>query len=89
MTYALSFLFMRKLSLTDRVLEVCDWIESGRARELRERAGLTQQEIAQVCNVSQGAVLRWERAERRPRGVNAIAYHRVLSRLVERERDAA
>ncbi|MFD5508293.1 helix-turn-helix domain-containing protein [Streptomyces sp. NPDC127051] len=80
---------MKKPSVTDRVLEVCEWIETGRARSLRESAGLTQREVAQSCEVSQGAVLRWERAERRPRGRNALAYHQVLSKLVAREQAAA
>lgn len=80
---------MKRLSVTDRVLEVCEWIETGRARELRERAGLTQKEVAESCEVTQAAVFRWERNERRPRGRNALAYHRVLSRLAARERAAA
>lgn len=71
--------------MADRVTEVCDWINSGRARELRESAGLTQGEVARDCEVTQVAVLRWERGERRPRGRNALAYHRVLARLAARE----
>ena len=32
-------------------------------RELRKDAHLTQQDMASICNVSQGAVSRWESGE--------------------------
>jgi len=60
-------------------------MESGRALELRERSGLSQREVAQACDVTQVAVLRWEQNERRPRTKHAVAYHRLLSRLAARE----
>ncbi|MFE9601972.1 helix-turn-helix domain-containing protein [Streptomyces hokutonensis] len=80
---------MKRLSVTDRVAEVCAWIESGRARELRVNSGITQSEMARTCEVTQAAVLRWERNERRPRGRNAITYHKALSRLAAREQGTA
>lgn len=76
---------MKRQSNVDRVAEVCDWIRTGRARELRERSGLTQSAIAGDCGVTNAAVTRWERNERRPSTRNALAYHRVLSRLAARE----
>lgn len=80
---------MKRLSAAERVAEVYRWIESGHARELRISSGLSQSELARSCEVTPGAVLRWERNERRPRGRNATAYHRVLSGLATIGRDAA
>lgn len=61
---------------------ICEWTDSGRARDLRERAGLSLEVSAGKCKVTKGAVLRWERAERRPRGSRNIdAYYRLLKRL--------
>lgn len=74
---------MRRQSTADRVAELCDWIRTGRAREIR--GDLTLQEIARDCDVTAGAVSRWEQGERRPRGRNALAYHAVLSRLAARQ----
>lgn len=71
-------------SRVDQVLEVLDWIRTGRARELREQSGLTQQDIAEHCGVTHTAVTRWERGDRRPSGSNAVTYHDVLSRLAAR-----
>jgi transcriptional regulator with XRE-family HTH domain len=82
---------MRRQSTVDRVAELCDWIRTGRARELREINGLTLNEIARDCEVSHVAVLRWEKGEWRPRGRNALTYHAVLRRLDARRaaREAA
>jgi transcriptional regulator with XRE-family HTH domain len=76
---------MKTQSTVDRVAELCAWIRSGKARELRELSGLTQGEIARDCEVTHVAVMRWEKGERRPRGRNALAYHKALSSLAARE----
>jgi len=72
---------MEMISLTDRTLQVRAWITTGEARQLREAAGLSQSVVAQDCEVTQGAVLRWEKNERMPRGRNLVAYHRFLAQL--------
>ncbi|MFJ9903948.1 helix-turn-helix domain-containing protein [Streptomyces sp. NPDC101152] len=80
---------MTQQSTVDRIAEVCDWILSGYARELRESNKLSQAEVARDVGVTHVAVMRWEKGERRPRGNNALAYHRVLSILAARRREAA
>lgn len=53
-------------------------VESGRARELRERAQLSCIEIGNRLGVSPGAVTRWELGQRTPRGRLAFRYLRLL-----------
>ena len=79
---------MQRMTTVDRVVEVCEWIRSGYARDLREGYGLSQAEIARDVGCSQAAIVRWEKGERRPRGNNALAYHRVLSVLAARTPDS-
>jgi DNA-binding transcriptional regulator YiaG len=50
-------------------------------RSLRERAGLSAQDLAGALRVTVSTVLRWETGERRPRGRNLIDYLRVLDTL--------
>jgi transcriptional regulator with XRE-family HTH domain len=54
---------------------------SGRGRRVRELAGITQEELADVCGVDPSAVSRWERGLRAPRGVAAVTYARTLRTL--------
>lgn len=56
-------------------------IESGEARRIRERAGLSAVTIARHLDVSPAAVTRWEQGARYPRGANAVKYARLLRRL--------
>lgn len=51
-------------------------------RELRERAGVSQIAVAQMCDVHQAAVSRWENG-RQPEGEAAYLYYRVIERLKE------
>lgn len=74
---------MKRLTITERAMQVREWIETGQARQLREAAGLSQALAAQDCEVTQGAIVRWEKGKRMPRGRNVLAYHRFLFRLVE------
>jgi transcriptional regulator with XRE-family HTH domain len=76
---------MGGLTLADRAAEVRRWITTGQARELRLAAGLSQALVAQDCEVTASAVHRWEMGGRTPRGRNLVAYHRFLTRLVERQ----
>ena len=50
-------------------------------RLLRERAGLSQAEIAEALGVTSSAVSRWETGRRMPRGARGSAYAELLERL--------
>lgn len=69
--------------------ELHSLIDSGRARDLRLTAGYTLDAAGRECQVTPGAILRWERGERRPQGRNVAAYHRWLQRLAARQEVAA
>lgn len=56
-------------------------LRSGRAREIREHAGLSVPEVADALNLNPSTVARWERGERVPRGSSAIAYAELLREL--------
>lgn len=54
-------------------------------RALRERAGLTLREVAEVLGVSQMSVSRWERGLRVARGDHAARYLRLLRLALPRD----
>lgn len=58
-------------------------LRDGSAREIRERAKLTQREVAESVGVSADAVTRWEQGSRSPRGTAALRYARLLAQLRE------
>jgi transcriptional regulator with XRE-family HTH domain len=58
-------------------------LASGRARELRERAGLTQRELARLLDVTPATISRWESGDRRPTGTQAENYALLLQALRE------
>lgn len=49
-----------------------------RLRALRERAGLTQEQLAERAGVKRGAVARWESGEREPGWSNVVALCKAL-----------
>ena len=53
------------------------------ARYVRERAGLTQAEMAKLVNRDRSAVSRWERGLRNPRADNRVRYSKLLAELKE------
>ena len=55
---------------------------SGRARTLREAAGLSQAEIGARCGVVPSAVTHWEANDRQPRGQAAVIYTAILLALI-------
>ncbi|HXN61971.1 MAG TPA: helix-turn-helix transcriptional regulator [Acidimicrobiales bacterium] len=57
------------------------WALSGYARQLRESAPLTQQEVADLCKVTQAAVAHWENGRRTPSGRPALRYAKLLAGL--------
>ena len=71
------------MSVNDLV-DLVDLIKSGRARQLRESAGISASNLARDLEVTTGAVIRWETGERTPRGANARRYARALRRLAAR-----
>jgi transcriptional regulator with XRE-family HTH domain len=50
-------------------------------RQLRERAGLSQETVGNALGVTREAVARWELGERTPRPATALAYLELLDRL--------
>jgi DNA-binding transcriptional regulator YiaG len=65
------------------VLELREWISSGRAREIRRAAGLTCLAVAGRVGVSESTVERWETGRNFPGDPEAAAYHALLTRLAE------
>lgn len=68
-------------SEVDRVLELQEWISTGRARSLRLECGISQWMAARQIGVDAAAVMRWEKGIHKPSGRNALEYHRFLERL--------
>ena len=54
---------------------------SGKARQIRECARLSQADVARSVGADQSTVARWERGERVPRGAPALKYALLLDRL--------
>ena len=55
-------------------------------RVLRERAGVTQQDVAAAVGVTREAVSQWEAGRRDPRPPRLARYLEVLDRLAEASR---
>jgi DNA-binding transcriptional regulator YiaG len=64
-------------------------IARGAARGLRERAGLTQRDVAAHCGVIESTVSRWEKGERQPRGRKGRNYLMLLVALEGEEESVA
>jgi DNA-binding transcriptional regulator YiaG len=69
----------------DELLDLPDLLKTGKARQLRESAGLSAVAMARQLDVSPSAVTRWEQGIRLPKGANARRYARMLGRLAARE----
>jgi transcriptional regulator with XRE-family HTH domain len=74
---------MRPESNLDVLIEVRAAIKSGRAARVRELAGLSQSEVAELVGVTPAAISRWEAGDRRPTGDRAVAYGRVLRQITK------
>jgi DNA-binding transcriptional regulator YiaG len=57
--------------------------KSGRAREIRERAGLSLHDVARVVGVAPATLQRWEVGARRPYSAAALRYGALLNQLAE------
>src|SRR5215831_10628464 len=58
-------------------MDEASWF-GARLRELREQAGLTQQQLAEQCGVKWEAVSRWERGTREPSWSHVVALAKAL-----------
>jgi len=71
--------------MTDHDLRLIAWARKaaadGHARQLRERAGWSQAELAAAIDTTEASVSRWESGDRRPRGDLGLAYARCLAEL--------
>lgn len=56
-------------------------VMSGKAREVRQAANISQAEAARAIGVSAAAVSRWECGRRLPTGPHALRYARLLAAL--------
>ncbi|GAA2947652.1 hypothetical protein GCM10010458_36580 [Microbacterium luteolum] len=56
-------------------------VEPGTAREIRERAGMSQARIAAELDVWPNTVQRWETGVSRPRGGLRLRYARLLAEI--------
>jgi DNA-binding transcriptional regulator YiaG len=59
-----------------------------RRRQIRERAGLTPEQLAHVLGVSRPSVRRWERGLREPRAMHVEKYLAVLTQLAQEAKHA-
>jgi DNA-binding transcriptional regulator YiaG len=64
-----------------KLIEVRAAVRSGRARQLREEAGVSQAEVAAAVGVTRACVSRWEAGARKPTGAAAQRYARLLDLL--------
>lgn len=71
----------------DRLDELSSLIATGRAREIREAAGLSRAAIALDLDVNQLTIARWEKRESSPRRGDALRYLRLLQRIERRTRE--
>jgi DNA-binding XRE family transcriptional regulator len=59
-------------------------LASGKAREARKAARVTQADLAEALGVSRQAVTGWESGQRVPSSAHALAYGRLLRQLARR-----
>jgi DNA-binding transcriptional regulator YiaG len=52
-----------------------------RCRAIREKASLSQEDLARLLGVSRPALTRWESGQRKPFGDNCVRYLSVLERI--------
>lgn len=63
------------------LVEVRAATRSGKARQLRERARITQGEVAAALGVTRACVSHWEAGVRKPSGAAAQRYAQLLDLL--------
>ena len=65
----------------DDLIDLRHSLQNGRAREIRERAGISAPQLARKLDVAPSTVTRWETGVRMPRGANARRYARILRQI--------
>jgi DNA-binding XRE family transcriptional regulator len=68
----------------DQLFELKDWLATGRARQIREEARLTQAMLGRALGVTKETILNWEGGKRLPQGRFIASYHELLVRLAVR-----
>lgn len=61
----------------------------GEAARIRERASLSQSEVARTVGTAHSTISRWEGGSRRPRGSAALRYAALLDALKKRQEVSA
>jgi len=56
-------------------------------RAIRERAGITQEQLALAVGVSRSALQRWEAGQRSPRRLHLATYAQALKRIADASAD--
>ena len=72
---------MDKIKDAVEIARVRQMARTGRAKEIRTRAGLTIVDLAEALDVSTTTIFRWERALCSPRADAALRYGRLLTDL--------
>lgn len=66
-------------------LSAATWVRAacitGKAQEIRHESGASLDEVAREIGCTPSTVMRWEKAESRPTGKDAVLYARVLRGL--------
>lgn len=56
---------------------------SGRGRQIRETAGVSQSELSAAISTTVAGISKWESGQRRPTGAAAIRYARLMRELAK------
>jgi len=76
-------------SITLDILDMAEAVRlarTGEARAIRQRCGVNASAVGAACGVSASAITRWESGDRRPTGMPAIAWVRLLRELDKADR---
>lgn len=64
-----------------RLAEAYDLAQSGQARTIRQRTGLSARAVGQFCGVRGPTITRWETGRCRPTGQAAVRWLRLMRDL--------
>jgi DNA-binding transcriptional regulator YiaG len=81
MTITKGGLLQAKITKAERLQALRALTTSGKARDIRVAARLTQGEVARSVGVHYSAISRWESGEHLPTGESALRYAALLERL--------
>jgi transcriptional regulator with XRE-family HTH domain len=69
------------------VARVRSWLRSGRARAIRQRAGISQAEVARAVGTDHAQISRWESGSPAPHRDSALKLARLYDRMEKIIRD--